>query len=46
MSGIVLRVAQIVGVLVLAGIAVGVVVGLVQWLFGVAVIVAMSLGAW
>jgi hypothetical protein len=42
----VLRVAQVVGVLVLAGIAVGVVVGLVQWLFGVAVIVAMSLGAW
>jgi hypothetical protein len=46
MSGIVLRVAQIVGVLVLAGIAVGVVVGFVQWLLGVAVIVAIPLGAW
>ena len=34
MSRIVLRVAQIVGVLVLAGIAIGVVVGLVQWLLG------------
>jgi hypothetical protein len=46
MSRVVLRVAQIVGVLVLAGVAVGVVVGLVQWLLGVAVIVAVPLGAW
>jgi Flp pilus assembly protein TadB len=46
MSKILLRVAQIVGVLVLAGIAVGVVVGLVQWLLGAAVIVAVPLGAW
>jgi hypothetical protein len=46
MSGIVLRVAQIVGVLVLAGIAIGVVVGVVQWLLGVAVIVAVPLGIW
>jgi hypothetical protein len=46
MSKVVLRVAQIVGVLVLAGIAVGVVVGLVQWLLGVAVIIAIPLGAW
>jgi hypothetical protein len=46
MSRVVLRVAQIVGVLVLAGIAIGVVVGLVQWLLGVAVIVAIPVGAW
>jgi hypothetical protein len=46
MSRVVLRVAQIVGVLVLAGIAVGVAVGFVQWLLGVAVIVAVPLGAW
>jgi hypothetical protein len=46
MSRVVLRVAQIVGVLVLAGIAVGVVVGLVQWLLGLAVIIAIPLGAW
>jgi hypothetical protein len=46
MSRIVLRVAQIVGVLVLAGIAVSVVVGLVQWLLGVVVIIAIPLGAW
>src|SRR3712207_8268057 len=41
MSRVVLRVAQIVGVLVLAGVAVGVVAGLVQWLLGVAVFVAI-----
>jgi hypothetical protein len=46
MSRVVLRIAQIVGVLVLAGIAVGVVVGLVQWLLGLAVIVAIPVGAW
>jgi hypothetical protein len=46
MSKILVRVAQIVGVLVLAGIAVSVVVGLVQWLLGAAVIVAIPLGAW
>jgi hypothetical protein len=46
MSRVVLRVAQIVGVLVLAGIAVGVAVGLVQWLLGIAVIVAIPVGAW
>jgi hypothetical protein len=46
MSRVVLRVAQIVGVLVLAGIAVGVVVGFVQWLLGVALIVAIPVGAW
>jgi hypothetical protein len=46
MAKILLRVAQIVGVLVLAGIAVGIVVGLVQWLLGAAVIVAIPLGAW
>lgn len=46
MSGIVLRVAQVVGLLVLAGIAVGIVVGLVQWLLGVALVVALGAGAW
>ena len=46
MSRIVLRVAQIVGVLVLAGLAIGVVVGFVQWLLGVALIVSIPLGAW
>jgi hypothetical protein len=45
-SRIVLRIAQIVGVLVLAGLAIGIVVGLVQWLIGVAVIVAVVAGAW
>ncbi|MFR9804856.1 hypothetical protein ACL02T_21595 [Pseudonocardia sp. RS010] len=46
MSKVVLRVAQIVGVLVLAGIAISVAVGLVQWLLGVAVIVAIPLGGY
>src|SRR6476619_1024296 len=46
MSRIVLRVAQIVGVLVLAGLAIGVVVGLVQWLLAAALIVSVPLGAW
>ena len=46
MSRVVLWVAQIVGVLVLAGIAVGVVVGLVQTFLGVALIVSIPLGAW
>ena len=46
MSRIVLRVAQIVGVLVLAGLAIGVVAGLVQWLIGAALIVSIPLGAW
>jgi len=46
MSRTVLRVAQVVGVLVLAGIAVSVVVGFVQWLLGVALIVALPVGAW
>ena len=46
MSGIVLRVAQVVGVLVLAGIAIGIVVGLVQTVLGLALIVSIPLGAW
>ncbi|GAA4543261.1 hypothetical protein [Pseudonocardia xishanensis] len=46
MSKIVVRVAQIVGVLILAGIAVSVVVGLVQWVLGLAVIVAIPVGAY
>jgi hypothetical protein len=45
-SRIVLRVAQIVGVLVLAGVAVSVVVGFAHWLLGVAVLVAIPVGAW
>jgi hypothetical protein len=45
-SRIILRIAQIIGVLVLAGLAIGIVVGLVQWLIGVAVIVALVAGAW
>ena len=44
MSRIVLRIAQIIGVLVLAGLAISIVVGLVQWLIGVAVIVALVAG--
>lgn len=46
MSRIVLRIAQIIGVLVLAGLAISIVVGLVQWLIGVAVIVALVAGGW
>jgi hypothetical protein len=45
-SRIVLRIAQIIGVLVLAGLAISIVVGLVQWLIGVAVIVALVAGGW
>lgn len=44
MSRIVLRIAQIIGVLVLAGLAISIVVGLVQWLIGVVVIVALVAG--
>jgi hypothetical protein len=46
MSGIVLRVAQVVGVLVLAGIAVGLVVGVVETFLGLALIISIPLGAW
>ena len=46
MSRIVLRIAQIIGVLVLAGLAISIVVGLVQWLLGIAVIVALVAGGW
>ncbi|MCE3556245.1 hypothetical protein LWC33_32990 [Pseudonocardia sp. RS11V-5] len=46
MSKVVLRVAQVVGVLVLAGIAISVAVGLVQWLLGIALIVAIPVGAY
>jgi hypothetical protein len=45
-SRILLRIAQIIGVLVLAGLAIGIVVGLVQWLIGAVVIVALVAGAW
>ena len=44
MSGIVLRVAQVVGVLVLAGVAISIVVGFVQSLLGLALIVSIPLG--
>jgi len=43
-SRIVLRIAQIIGVLVLAGLAISIVAGLVQWLIGVVVIVALVAG--
>ena len=46
MSKVVLRVAQVVGLLVLAGLAVGIVAGLVQWLLGVALVVAVAAGGW
>jgi hypothetical protein len=46
MSGVVLRVAQIVGVLVLAGIAISIVVGFLHSLLGLALIVSIPLGAW
>ena len=46
MSRILLLVAQIVGVLVLAGIAIGIVVGFVQTFLGLALIVSIPLGAW
>jgi hypothetical protein len=46
MSKVLLRVAQIVGVLILAGIAISVVVGLVQWVLGIAIIVALPVGGY
>lgn len=46
MSKVLLRVAQIVGVLVLAGIAISVVVGLVQWVLGIAAIIAIPVGGY
>jgi hypothetical protein len=46
MPRILLRIAQIIGVLVLAGLAISIVVGLVQWLIGVVVIVALVAGGW
>jgi hypothetical protein len=46
MSKVLLRVAQIVGVLILAGIAISVVVGLVQWVLGIAIIVAIPVGGY
>jgi hypothetical protein len=45
-SKVVLRVLQVVGVLVLAGIAISVVVGLLQWVIGLAVIVAIPVGGY
>ena len=43
---VLLWVAQIVGVLVLAGLAIGIVVGFVQTFLGLALIVSIPLGAW
>jgi hypothetical protein len=45
-SKVVLRVLQVIGVLVLAGIAVSVVVGLLQWVLGLAIIVAIPVGGY
>jgi len=45
-SKVVLRVLQVVGILVLAGIAISVVVGLLQWVIGLAVIVAIPVGGY
>jgi hypothetical protein len=45
-SRIVLRIAQIIGVLVLAGLAISIVAGLLEWLIGVVVIVALVAGGW
>lgn len=46
MSKIVFRIAQVVGVVVLGLIAVGLVVGLVQWVVVAAVVVAIPVGGW
>lgn len=46
MSKIVLKVAQAIGILVLALLVLGVVVGLVQWVVVAAVIVAVPVGCW
>ncbi|MDN5914203.1 MAG: hypothetical protein L0I76_03680 [Pseudonocardia sp.] len=46
MSKVVLGVAQIVGVIVLALFAVGLVIGLVQWAAVAAVIIAVPVGCW
>lgn len=46
MSKVVLGVAQIIGVIVLALLAVGLVIGLVQWVAVAAVIVAIPVGCW
>jgi hypothetical protein len=45
-SKVVLRVAQVVGVLVLAGIAISVVAGLLQWIVGLAILVAIPVGGY
>lgn len=46
MSRILLRVAQIIGVLVLAGLAIGLIAGLLNALIGLVVIVAIGAGTW
>ena len=46
MSRILLRIAQIIGVLVLAGLAIGLLAGLVNALIGLLVIVAVGAGTW
>jgi len=44
MSKVVLRVAQVVGVLVLAGLAIGIVVGFLQMILGIVLVVAVAAG--
>ena len=46
MSRILLRIAQIIGVLVLAGLAIGLIAGLLNALIGIVVVVAIGAGAW
>jgi hypothetical protein len=45
-SRILLRIAQIIGVLVLAGLAIGLIAGLLNALIGIVVIVAIGAGTW
>jgi hypothetical protein len=45
-SRILLRIAQIIGVLVLAGLAIGLIAGLLNALIGLVVIVAIGAGTW
>ncbi|WP_344424279.1 hypothetical protein [Pseudonocardia ailaonensis] len=44
MSKVLLRVAQVVGVLVLAGLAIGIVVGFLHMLLGIVLVVAVAAG--
>ena len=46
MSRILLRIAQIIGVLVLAGLAIGLIAGLLNALIGIVLVVAIGAGTW